>query len=139
MGTSPVLPAAQDGWCNIGTSPPTECEMKQPDPLPWPDGCAGAVSLTLVAADDGHPSHLDCVAPLLAEFGLHATFYVNPRGDTEAEWRARLAPWQAVQAAGHEVGNHSLSHTCSRALGTEVNRGRPALEEWSLADVELHQ
>ena len=107
--------------------------MKQPAPLPWPDSCASAVSLTF---DDGHPSHLDCVAPLLAEFGLHATFYVNPRGDTEAEWRARLRPWRAVQTAGHEVGNHSLSHTCSRALGTEANRDRPALEEWTLADVE---
>ena len=108
-------------------------EMKQLDSLPWPDGCAGAVSLTF---DDGHQSHLDCVVPLLAEFGLHATFYVNPRGDNEAEWRARLLPWRAVQAAGHEVGNHSLSHTCSRALRTEVESSRPALEEWTLADVE---
>ncbi len=100
---------------------------------PWPPGYAGAVSLTF---DDGRASHLSRVVPILAEYGLHATFYLNPRGATEQEWRERLEPWVAVQAAGHEIGNHSLSHVCSQAMRDRRDPRLPALETWTLADVE---
>jgi len=46
--------------------------------LPWPDGCLGAVSLTF---DDGHASQLQKAVPILAEFDLWATFYLNPKGN----------------------------------------------------------
>lgn len=104
-----------------------------PQQAPWPDGCAGAVSLTF---DDGHPSQLARTVPILSEFGLRATFYLNPRGDTEEAWRERLAPWAPVQAQGHEIGNHSLRHVCSRAHRERRNPHAPALETWTLADVE---
>ena len=70
----------------------------------WPEGRQGAVSLTF---DDGRASQLEKVVPIMQEYGLLGTFYVNPRGKTEDEWRARLESWRAVQDAGHEVGNHS--------------------------------
>lgn len=107
--------------------------MDQQRTKPWPEACAGAVSLTF---DDGHPSQLERAVPVLNEFGLSGTFYLNPRGATEDKWRARLAPWRAVQAAGHEIGNHSLSHVCSYALRDRRDPSVPALEKWTLADVE---
>lgn len=63
----------------------------------------GAVSLTF---DDGDPSVLEHALPVLDELGLLATFYLPTRED----WRERLAPWKAVAARGHEIGNHSRSH-----------------------------
>jgi hypothetical protein len=66
----------------------------------------GAVSLTF---DDGTQNQLDQAVPALDEFGLKGSFYLNPGGDN---WAARLAPWQAVAAAGHEIGNHTLTHPC---------------------------
>jgi peptidoglycan/xylan/chitin deacetylase (PgdA/CDA1 family) len=100
---------------------------------PWPAGCLGAISLTF---DDGRASHLARVLPVLEDLGLRGTFYLNPRGATDDEWRARLEPWQTVQAAGHEIGNHSLSHVCSRAHRDRPDPRVPVLETWTLADVE---
>lgn len=80
-------------------------------PGPWPGGREGAVSLTF---DDGLSSHLSLAHPILADHDLLGTFYVIPAGEDEVAWRAGLAPWRPVAAAGHEIGNHSLTHTCSR-------------------------
>jgi len=107
--------------------------MEQPGAGPWPEGCRGAVSLTF---DDGHPSQLARAVPVLNEHGLRATFYLNPRGSTEEAWWERLAPWAAVRAAGHEIGNHSLSHVCSHAHRDRRDPSAPSLETWTLADVE---
>ena len=102
-------------------------------PGPW-NGRLGAVSLTF---DDGRASQLNTVVPALTDHHLHGTFYVNPRGQTEDEWRTRLAPWRAVQEAGHEVGNHSQNHVCSHGFREQPgNAGAPSLETWTLADVE---
>ncbi len=96
-------------------------------PSPWPAGCLGAVSLTF---DDGMSSHLSCAVPLLNESGLQATFYLNPRGDN---WAERLAPWREVARMGHEIGNHSLSHPCSRAARS-TRQGR-YLEDMTIDDI----
>jgi peptidoglycan/xylan/chitin deacetylase (PgdA/CDA1 family) len=95
---------------------------------PWPAGCRGAISLTF---DDGWPTHLSKVVPILAESGLLGTFYLNPRGD---DWLDRLAPWREVARAGHEVGNHTMKHRCSKALGDDPRA--PCLESMTLAEVE---
>jgi peptidoglycan-N-acetylglucosamine deacetylase len=94
---------------------------------PWPDGCEGAVSLTF---DDGMKSQLDLAVPMLQEAGLRGTFYVNPRGD---DWRERLAPWREVALAGHEVGNHTVNHPCSRNFGFHATRH---LEGMSLEEMD---
>ena len=94
---------------------------------PWQNGCAGAVSLTF---DDGMRSQLDRAIPILAESGLSGTFYVNPRGP---DWRGRLAPWTAVAEAGHEVGNHTVSHPCSCAF---KETREDCLETMTLDDME---
>ena len=96
--------------------------------LPWPGGCLGAVSVTF---DDGRVSQLQKAVPILAEFDLRATFYVNPTGD---DWLAALAPWREIARAGHEIGNHTISHPCSKALFDDPNLR--CLESMTLAEIE---
>jgi len=100
---------------------------------PWPGRCEGAVSLSF---DDGLASQLRLAVPALERNGLCGTFYLNPRGEDAVE---RLQPWRAVAAAGHELGNHTVSHPCSRGFDF-VPAGR-GLEDLSLeelaADLDL--
>jgi peptidoglycan/xylan/chitin deacetylase (PgdA/CDA1 family) len=74
--------------------------------LPWNDHPA-AVSLTF---DDARPVHLDVVVPELNKRHLHATFFVIVSKLT------RLDDWRHVQAQGHEIGNHSVTHEHPAAL-----------------------
>jgi len=83
----------------------------------------GGVSLTF---DDGMPCHLDRAIPALDERDLKGAFYLMPRGN---DWQKRLEPWRAVAARGHEIGNHTLSHTCSANYS-----GQPAGLEYASAD-----
>lgn len=101
-------------------------------PLPWPEGTGAAVSLSF---DDGSRPQLDIALPILDEFGLKGTFYVNPRGD---DWQATLAPWRRAGLNGHEIGNHSISHLCSRgytALDLDWQRVK-GLEAIGLEQIE---
>ncbi|GAC1433583.1 MAG: hypothetical protein NVSMB65_07480 [Chloroflexota bacterium] len=99
---------------------------------PWPEGCQGAVSLTF---DDGLHSQLTTALRVLDEYGLQATFYLNPRdGDDGVPWLERLAPWRKAAGRGHEIGNHSLTHPCSQNFA--FVGGRRGLESMTLADVE---
>jgi len=94
----------------------------------WPDGAGGAVSLTF---DDGHPSQLRHAVRLLGERGLRGSFYLVPKGD---DFARRLAPWEPVFAAGHEIGNHRLSHVCSENFSGELHPH--GLESTTLEEVE---
>ena len=95
---------------------------------PWQSNRQGAISLSF---DDGSQSQLDIAVPILEEYGLRGTFYINPRGD---DWRERLAPWRQVALAGHEVGNHTINHVCSRNFGW--GEGAKSLETSTLEDIE---
>jgi peptidoglycan-N-acetylglucosamine deacetylase len=116
-----------------GRSPDHLAPPDLPGGGPWPAGYLGAVTLSF---DDGHPSQLTHALPILDEYDLKGTFYLYPRGNTEGEWRDHLAPWVSVSAAGHEIGNHSLSHACSEGARDAHDPTRPCLERWTLADVE---
>jgi peptidoglycan-N-acetylglucosamine deacetylase len=94
----------------------------------WPNECRAAISLTF---DDGAPSQLQRAVPALNDADLHGTFYINPRGD---DFLKKLAPWRDVAKAGHEIGNHSIAHVCSRAFRREPDaRG---LENMTLEELE---
>jgi hypothetical protein len=92
-------------------------------PFAWPNGRQAAISLTF---DDGLASQLEIAIPRLEEHGFCGTFYLNPRGE---DWEERLAAWQPVQEAGHEIGNHTIAHPCS------LNTG-PTLQSWTLERME---
>ncbi|NOZ22468.1 MAG: polysaccharide deacetylase family protein [Planctomycetes bacterium] len=95
----------------------------------WPEEAhQAAVSLTF---DDGGATQLSRAIPEMEKRGLRGTFYLCPRGDDHAE---RLAPWKEIAARGHEIGNHSLSHTCSNNLKSyPPTRG---LENMTIEEIE---
>lgn len=95
----------------------------------WPARCQGAVSLTF---DDGLENQRLAAVPRLNARELRGTFYINPKGEDYAE---RLAPWREVARQGHEIGNHTLSHTCSRNFQPAI-RPNSGLEVMTLDDIE---
>ncbi|MDE0043837.1 MAG: polysaccharide deacetylase family protein, partial [Candidatus Poribacteria bacterium] len=93
----------------------------------WSDNHRAAVSLTF---DDGSASHLDIAIPILEEYNLLGTFYINPRGD---DWAQRYLPWRNAALAGHEIGNHTIQHICTRNFGWNTEK---YLENVSLEEIE---
>ena len=91
----------------------------------WPAGKRVAVSLSF---DDARLSQVDVGLPLLKRHGVKATFYVSlPR------LAERLAGWREAVAAGHEIGNHSVRHSCS---GNFLWKARNVLENYTLETME---
>lgn len=95
----------------------------------WPDGQIGAISLTF---DDGLPSQLRSAIPILDEAGLRGTFYVNPN----ERFMAESAGWVKAAQSGHELGNHTMGHPCSKNFAFIAESGRQALEEMAWADMD---
>lgn len=93
--------------------------------FPWPNGAEFAVSLSF---DDARPSQVDVGLPLLAEYGAKATFYVY-----KPNVEQRLDDWRAAVAAGHDIGNHTLTHPCSGNF--PFSRSNP-LESYTLGQIE---
>ena len=79
------------------------------EPFAWPQGRQAAVSL---GYDDALDSQLDIAIPALDRHGFKATFFLVMANKPVA---ARLADWRAAAANGHELGNHTLFHQCSRS------------------------
>lgn len=77
-------------------------------PFTWPNGAKAAVSL---AYDDAINSQLDHAIPALDKHGLKGSFYLTLSSETLSK---RLSEWRAAAANGHELGNHTLFHQCSR-------------------------
>ena len=95
-------------------------------PSCWTPPYKGAVSLTF---DDGTVNQLEKAVPPLDEHGLKGTFYLCPRG---RDWPERAARWRTAAEAGHELGNHTVAHTCSSNFFENAH----GLEDASLMDVE---
>ncbi len=91
----------------------------------WPDTVRAAVSLSY---DDARPSQLDNGLPILNRHAVRATFYVSPPAA-----RLRAADWRAAAAAGHELGNHTMTHPCSGNFDWSRTN---ALETHSLTSIE---
>src|SRR5471032_863809 len=100
-------------------------------PFQWPHGARAAVSL---AYDDALDSQLDIAIPALDRAGLKGSFYLqlsNPAVDK------RMAEWRAAARNGHELGNHSLFHQCSRrAPGHEWVQPQRDLDTTSVAQMQ---
>ncbi|MCC7192818.1 MAG: polysaccharide deacetylase family protein [Phycisphaeraceae bacterium] len=91
----------------------------------WPNGKRCAVSLSF---DDARVSQVDTGLPILRCHGVRATFYV-----IMSNVEQRLAGWRAAVDAGHEIGNHTVTHPCS---GNFIFSRATALENRTLADME---
>lgn len=76
--------------------------------FPWPNNAKAAVNL---AYDDALNSQLDIAIPQLNKAGLKGTFYISLASDTLVN---RLEDWRVAARQGHELGNHSLFHQCSK-------------------------
>lgn len=110
-------------------------------PFTWPKGAKAAVSLSY---DDALNSQLDHALPALEAHGLKATFYLTMASEAVAK---RMPEWRAAAARGHELGNHTLYHPCSRSgpgrdwvpLHHDLDKISPAAqrEELLLANVFL--
>lgn len=88
----------------------------------WPNGAKAAVNL---AYDDALDSQLDTAIPALNKYKLKGTFYLNVVSPT---LNTRLEEWRKAAKQGHELGNHSIFHQCSKS-----SPGR----EWVPADRDL--
>lgn len=91
-------------------------------PFKWPKGAKAAVNL---AYDDALDSQLDNAIPALNKYKLKGTFYLNTASPTLT---TRLDEWRKAAKQGHELGNHSIFHQCSKS-----SPGR----EWVSADRDL--
>jgi peptidoglycan-N-acetylglucosamine deacetylase len=95
-----------------------------PTAFAWPDGKRAAISLSF---DDARESQLDAGLPVLAETNTKVTFYL-----TASNVRRRAADWRKAAAAGHELGNHSMTHPCSGNFAWSRDR---ALEDFTLDQI----
>ncbi len=83
-----------------------------------------AVSLTY---DDGLNVHLDIVAKALDSAGFKGTFYIP---FTSKPLFKRMDEWAAISRNGHELGNHTMFHPCSR---------KPNGREWVSEENDLYK
>jgi peptidoglycan/xylan/chitin deacetylase (PgdA/CDA1 family) len=100
--------------------------QNSPAAFAWPEGKRAALSLSF---DDARTSQVDTGLALFDRFGTKATFYVSPLTVEE-----RLAGWKRAVAAGHEIGNHALSHPCT---GNFSWSRKNALEDYTLDEMRL--
>jgi peptidoglycan/xylan/chitin deacetylase (PgdA/CDA1 family) len=70
----------------------------------YPDNKKAALSITF---DDGCSSVFDKIIPMMDTYRVKGTFYIIAG---HVELRNEWAKWRTVQEAGHDIGNHSLTH-----------------------------
>ncbi len=87
------------------------CAHAAPAPAPTPALKPILVSLTF---DDGDADNF-AILPLLQQYGLHATFYI-PSGLVGQAGHMTWHQLQSLQAAGNEIGGHSLDHVKLQGL-----------------------
>jgi peptidoglycan/xylan/chitin deacetylase (PgdA/CDA1 family) len=74
----------------------------------WPEGHHAAISLTYddaIAASD-----LEVALPQLDRAKLKGTFFLMGKAMSPAD----IPRWRALAASGHELGNHTVNHPCTR-------------------------
>lgn len=75
----------------------------------WPNQYTAAVSLSY---DDALSSQLENAIPALDKYGFKASFYLTLSNPSLTK---NLEQWRQVAVNGHELGNHTLYHPCSKS------------------------
>lgn len=75
----------------------------------WPNGAKAAFCLTY---DDGLPSHISTVVPILKRYHFKATFYPIL---TSTSIKLEMEKWKSLVKDGHELGNHTVYHPCRKS------------------------
>ena len=97
--------------------------------IPWPE------RTVVVTFDDGYRDNYECAAPILAEYGVPATFFILADAigtDYVLPWEEHLrgrVPWMELDQArdllrqGFEIGSHTLLHLdLGKLTGEEARR-----------------
>ena len=83
----------------------TLADSAQPQIAKWYQDKKAAISLRF---DDAMESHVSFVIPTLNQYGIKATFMVNPGREV---YQRHKSFWEKdVPAMGHRLGNHTLHH-----------------------------
>ena len=75
----------------------------------WPNGAKAAICLTY---DDGLPSHVNTVLPMLNAYNFKGTFYPTLSSKSLYD---DMEKWKILAKDGHELGNHTLYHPCRKS------------------------
>ena len=92
----------------------------------WPEGKKMALSFTF---DDARLSQVDNGLPLFDKYDVKATFYVSLNSLIK-----KLDAWKNAVSNGHEIGNHSLSHSCT--VNYDFSSRNP-LEDYTLSRMNM--
>jgi beta-glucosidase len=109
----------------VSTSPAQSYDVKATQgksDFSWPEGKKMAISLTF---DDARLSEIEKGIPLLDKYGVKATFYISL-----GSMAKKLEDWKKALNNGHEIGNHSLSHSCT--VNYDFSNRNP-LEDYTLS------
>jgi peptidoglycan-N-acetylglucosamine deacetylase len=77
--------------------------------IKWPNGAKAALCLTY---DDGLPSHVNTVVPMLNKYKLKGTFFPTLASPSIKD---EMSKWKSLVMDGHELGNHSIYHPCRKS------------------------
>ena len=87
---------------------------------PTPTPLQPQATLVSLTFDDGNADNF-AVAPVLKQYGLHATFYI-PSGLVGGKGFMTWEQLQALQNDGNEIGGHTLDHIKLGGLDPEALR-----------------
>lgn len=91
------------GWLLL-----TGCSQAEDVRFVWPDGQRSAISLSY---DDALASQLQHALPALDRHNIKASFYPTLSSPFV---QSHMEQWRAAARNGHELGNHTLFHPCSK-------------------------
>jgi len=103
---------------------------QQENDFVWPNGAEAAISLTY---DDGLPSHVNTVIPMLNTYDLKGTFYPTLSSRSLYD---EMEKWKALTKNGHELGNHTVYHPCRKSeAGMEWVKDYLDLDKYSTEQI----
>ncbi|MEO9964554.1 MAG: polysaccharide deacetylase family protein [Reichenbachiella sp.] len=96
----------------------------------WPNGAKAALCLTY---DDGLPSHVNTVVPMLNKYNFKATFFPTL---TSPSLYDEVEKWKSLAKNGHELGNHTVYHPCQKSMmGMEWVKDHQDLDKYTIEQV----